>query len=428
MDMVHSMRLRSDDRPELIVSHVLDQMRLLKQVAERNSGHWRQSMLELEAVQKESELLREELAILRQQAAFLHQQRLAVEDSRLYRLVLRCRAVREFLLPPGSRAERLLLGPFGLAAKPTAAVASDCPAAPPVETSPLPPPKTEPTKASESEAPYAFFGPVPEEIACSPMCWKAPRNATSDSFLNLVILSAKPRSGSTLLQRICNARKGTLIWGEHGGALAYFADIYRNAANFCLLGESQRIEYFDQGENPNLWIANMCPDLDSARRAIIDSARTFLQAFYSCHRDSHDLLGFKEVAYGQWEVELLRRCYPLADLLLLIRNPLNTWNSTPRDWFPDVAAWAKQWTERASWFQQLAAADQHCHLVRYEDIVARKPEVIDLLQHVAKVTPDQIEMVLGNKIGSRSLGIGDDERRIIVDECGVQMEALGYSR
>ena len=77
--------------------------------------------------------------------------------------------------------------------------------------------------------------------------------------LNLIILSANHRAGSTLLQRICNARKGTLIWGEHGGALRYFSEIYASAGYFAVAGAQERDDYFRQDENPNLWIASMSP-------------------------------------------------------------------------------------------------------------------------------------------------------------------------
>ena len=70
----------------------------------------------------------------------------------------------------------------------------------------------------------------------SPSIWRLKTDSHVDArFLNLLVLSATPRAGSTLLQRICNARKGTLIWGEQAGLLKRFADIYMDAAQFSTM-------------------------------------------------------------------------------------------------------------------------------------------------------------------------------------------------
>ena len=75
------------------------------------------------------------------------------------------------------------------------------------------------------------------ELVYAPLNWQIDETSLSHSrFINLVILSPVHRSGSTLLQRICNSRKGTLIWGEHGGLLAHYANIYASAAYFSLGG------------------------------------------------------------------------------------------------------------------------------------------------------------------------------------------------
>jgi hypothetical protein len=267
-----------------------------------------------------------------------------------------------------------------------------------------------------------------KESLYAPLNWRLNEETRSDSgFIKLIILSAVHRSGSTLLQRICNARKGTLIWGEHGGLLTHFAEIYKSPAFFSAVAAQERIQYFSSGENPNLWIGSICPQMDYVRQATVESARAFLNTMYGQHRENHDIIGFKEVRYARREYELLRRCYPEAEILLLVRNPLNTWNSTPRTWYPSLDAWIETWLRHTQFFMALAKADARCRLLRHEDVAGQEKETMAILAETAKVTPKQIAMVLGNKIGSAHVGIDEAERQTILRQCGKTMADLGYA-
>jgi len=173
----------------------------------------------------------------------------------------------------------------------------------------------------------------------------------------------------------------------------------------------------------------MCPDLQRVRQAVVDSARSFLATLYGQYRDNHDILGFKEVLYGRREIELLRQCYPNAHLLLLTRNPVHTWKSTPRHWWwVSLDQWIKKWNEAAECFQEFAAADPHCHLIRYEDLIARTPETMAILQDVAQVTPKQIDSVLACRLRghSESPTMTSEEEGSILANCRESMESLGY--
>jgi hypothetical protein len=267
----------------------------------------------------------------------------------------------------------------------------------------------------------------PDLLVYSPLDWQFKEESAFDfQDLDLILLSANHRTGSTLLQRICNSRKGTLIWGEHGGLLRHFAKIFWSAAHFSLESQQQREVYFGQGENPNLWIADMSPDLDYARRAVIDSARAFLHTFYSQYRDTHDILGFKEVFYDRNELELLCKCYPNAQFLFLVRNPLDTWKSTPSDWYPSLDDWITKWLHKVYSFLEYEEKNGHCRLLRYEDLIRQDKNVMDILGEVAKVSRQQISMVMANKIGSMNNGISESDRETILERCRKPMEILGY--
>jgi hypothetical protein len=378
-----------------------------------------------------------------QEAAFeimcLRTQLAQLTGSRGYRFVERVYAMRRTLLPPGSYRERLTLAACQAPSwikrtgagtwrallrrphtvgQPSDAVAStvqNADVAVPVASPPRPEAAGQ-SRIDISTVPYF------------PKSWQIGEAPPDESrFLNLIILSLLHRSGSTLLQRICNARKKTLIWGEHCAVLKQFADIYKSVGGFSITQSAEREEYFARGEDPNLWIANMCPDVDHVRMAIVNSARTLLNTLYRQHRESHDIVGFKEVQYGRAEAELLRQCYPETKILFLVRHPFNMWNSTPRDWYPSFEAWADAWNTTARDFIMLARTEPNCLLIRYEDLVRKEPKTLEVLTEVAQVTDQEIANVLGHKIGSGRVGISDTERRTILKRCREPMELLGYS-
>jgi hypothetical protein len=265
------------------------------------------------------------------------------------------------------------------------------------------------------------------KLAYGPLSWPLKERAQSAArSVDLVILSPLHRSGSTLLQRICNSRKETLIWGEHGAFLAHFASIYASAAYFSMAGSQEREDYFSQGQNPNLWIAEMCPDLDHAQKAVVESARAFLQTFYGQYREQHDILGFKEVHYHREELDLIRACCPETEIVFLVRNPLDAWKSTPRNWYLSLDEWTTIWKTTVPYFMSFAATDAHCHLLRYEDVVRQETKAMEILADVAKVSRKQVSMVLAHKIGSHNAGISGSERATILEHCREPMAALDY--
>jgi hypothetical protein len=267
----------------------------------------------------------------------------------------------------------------------------------------------------------------PAELAYRPGRWTLAERGSEAQTLNLLLLSPVHRTGSTLLQRICNARKETLIWGEHGAVLKRFAAVFSDIATFSVAGAAEREAYFGQGENPNLWIADMCPELDCVQQAVVDSARSLLNSLYGRYRSDHDILGFKEVQYGLAEAELLRRCYPNACLLLLVRNPLSVWASILKDWCPSLDEWIARYNDGVLGYCEFVKRDANCHLLRYEDVVAQEERTMEILGDRCKVSRRQISMVLDNKIGSSHGSLAIADRDTILEKCRQSMETLGFS-
>lgn len=243
--------------------------------------------------------------------------------------------------------------------------------------------------------------------------------------MDLIISAMEYRTGSTLLQRICNARKETLIWGEHGGILINFVDTYNLLCHFSSYSAPERADYFGGGEDPNNWIANMTPGLEYAEEAVIASIHTIFEKLYAPHRDNHDITGFKEVRYGKPELELFRKCYPKADIFLLIRHPVDIWKSGSFE--ISVEKYVEKWNRNARHYFEISQSDPLCHLISYENIVNRDPAALKLVREVARVTMEQIEYVLAYRtFSTRQDNIPGEIEQFIRVGCKDAMSLLGY--
>jgi hypothetical protein len=179
----------------ITMRHVLDRMRA-------NATDTRLCYRHFQKKAREVVDLRVELDILRARAMWNE----AIRDSWEFKFLRILDSMRLFLVPRGSRREQIVSSGFR---------AVDClahrPAGAPSAVSP-------PTALAPGEESLAT--PGSDELMggagwpFAPLSWplrEEPRHDTR--CINLVILSPVHRSGSTLLQRICNARKGTLVEG-----------------------------------------------------------------------------------------------------------------------------------------------------------------------------------------------------------------------
>lgn len=248
--------------------------------------------------------------------------------------------------------------------------------------------------------------------------------------MDVILSSATHRSGSTLLQRIFNARQQTLIWGEHLGVLRDFVRIQHKVMKISKMGQNSRNSYFKSGENPNQWLAIMAPSPPFIRAATIQSVKLFLDSLYAQHREGHDMIGFKEVRYGASELSILQECYPQAKLVLLVRNPLEAWKSYPKIWgeYRSALQFAKQWNRNVNYYLQLVNNNPNASFIQYEKMVAKDPRTIAQLTELTQLTEQEIFSVLAQKIrGSRrKKTITLRQARIIRRICRKHMKQLGY--
>lgn len=245
--------------------------------------------------------------------------------------------------------------------------------------------------------------------------------------MDLIISAATHRTGSTLLQRIFNARAKTLIWGEQDGALTHFFKIYKKAEHYSVDLSDQRRKYFENNEDPNRWIACMMPELEYVEEAIINSIKAFCETLYTKYPGNHDIIGFKEVRYGEDELTLFRKCYPKAEIILLVRNPVDVWKSMIGVGLGNnVNRMVQKWNRNTEYYLKLAQNDPKAHLILYEDMINRDKSTLDLISDLGQLTKQEIDHVLNKKILSTSKEIATKQREFIVNKCEKIMKECNY--
>ena len=245
--------------------------------------------------------------------------------------------------------------------------------------------------------------------------------------MDIIISSATHRSGSTLVQRIFNLRKETLIWGEQDGLLTDFYRINKKLMHYSVDLRQQRLNYFNHNEDPNHWIACMNPEEHYVEKATIESIKVFLSTLYQQYSQNHDRIGFKEVRYGEKELSLFRACYPDAKIVLLVRNPIHVWQSMLGAGLGhNIERFTKKWEKHASEYLELQKNDPNAYLIKYEDIVNNDPKTIETLCQLGDLSPEEISTVTSRKISSTPRELTEEHKNIILENCGEVMKKYHY--
>jgi hypothetical protein len=242
--------------------------------------------------------------------------------------------------------------------------------------------------------------------------------------MDIVISAATHRAGSTLVQRIFNARPETLIWGEHDGILTAFLRTQRRLVEFAERAERERHNYFASGESPNVWTASMTPPLPLIEQAFNRSLKSYLDTLYV--DETHDVVGFKEVRYGQPEIDLLLSLYPSLRIILLTRHPVTTWQSVPSGWFHSLDHFVHTWNTHTEEYLAYAQNRSNCTLIRYEDLVSVEPDTVKTICKLAQISEQTLSGVLSHKLNSTSRPISASDEKALRNGCAAMMSALNY--
>lgn len=237
------------------------------------------------------------------------------------------------------------------------------------------------------------------------------------------------RSGSTLLQRLVVSSGQVMIWGEPYDLAWYpqrLADSLRPMGGGWPLPEHilDRKEEANPAELSATWIATTSPH----PRHLLSAHRSFFVELLAVPAREHlgyPRWGLKDVRFGASEIHYLRMLFPRARMVLLVRDPVSSWQSQRRfseafyERWPEPsplltpAGFAGYWNRIATEFSQVAAADPRSLFVRYEDLIA-DPAVLDRIDGFLDLAIDR--SVLANVQRGKAdprLGATPAEARIV---------------
>lgn len=221
-------------------------------------------------------------------------------------------------------------------------------------------------------------------------------NTSNQNAAPVFLFAAGWRSGSTLLQRLMTNSGQILLWGEAGGALNAIHDVATRYAQMVGAGNvsfphgmggsggDSLINFREKGKaGVHEWIACMNMPEDT----IFSGLRNFFQTIYSdpAADMGYPGWGVKEVISGIDTARFLRRLYPNAKFVFLVRDPYACLLSLKRRrWLSDkvknqpVAYFSSMWRDLASGFRE---ADFGFYL-RYEDLLKDDQILKDLQDYL----------------------------------------------
>ena len=152
----------------------------------------------------------------------------------------------------------------------------------------------------------------------------------------IFLFSCSWRSGSTLLQRYVTASGEVLVWGETGGALDKVASALEDRGRIIADAEEgyygmrggsggrayEKFRNAEQSDRPHQWIANLNPPFDRVENGI----RNFLLDYYgkAAADLGYERIGIKETRCNLSTARSLRKLFPHAKFVFLVRDPLDS--------------------------------------------------------------------------------------------------------
>jgi len=263
-------------------------------------------------------------------------------------------------------------------------------------------------------------------------------------FQPVIVTAPTARNGITLLQRLLNSTRQTIVFGENVQLVETLPALV--AANHSLhynMGPQirQSREKFLH-ETTEYWSSNLWPETEPMMRL---SFETFYKAVAiydgSARQYGFHQWGIKNPMTSTQMIHRLAQLMPNARFVLIYRNPFEVVASAKARRFvqseQQVADYARQWQERLN-----AATQQQDRLlmVKYEDLTANGDAEIGRLEGFTGV-PGIDRKVLSRKINTfrgetadghapdeyiAPEGLTDRERELIVEQAGDAMGWAGY--
>ena len=228
--------------------------------------------------------------------------------------------------------------------------------------------------------------------------------------LSPVFLFSSGRSGSTLLQRYLNTSDDLIIWGEHGGFISGLSRAYYHFL------ESDNIQkQFNVGRKNTKLLLNheelVGVDVEWTNNFSSNdwkqAYRKMLLHLFTIDLSSSVRWGFKEIRYGAKEMRFLTELFPQAQMIFLVRHPLDTLASMVAAWLKPSQSWIEgEWvndTQRLNKFltqhgtrmlrvsEGMIKKSDNSYLVKYEDLKRAPISTLSPIHDFLDISPPSNE-------------------------------------
>ncbi|SDD21321.1 Sulfotransferase family protein [Paracoccus isoporae] len=228
--------------------------------------------------------------------------------------------------------------------------------------------------------------------------------------MDIAIFAVTQRTGSTLVQRLFNANKSTLVWGENGQSLVRFMGVHSQAARFSRAARNYRDDYL-QTRDESIDISCMAPAENVVRRAVIASLREYLDTLYAPQPGMK--IGFKEVTHPPMVVDYFKEAFPEAKTVFVSRHPVSTWRSVPDSWGQSIDNFANAWARNTRGYAERGK-------VYWMEDVLRDRQTQDEICDLAEITREDFDRVMKVNVNStkRKDRKPQSDIDLIMDLCG----------
>ncbi len=227
-----------------------------------------------------------------------------------------------------------------------------------------------------------------------------------------IFILGSPRSGTTLLQRLLNSYKDTLIWGEHAQFLRDLSSAFYKVWSQPSIWRNQKLwqkKLTTNKENRSLqaWMNSF------DRRRWIQHFKDFLDNIFLIQKlPDKRYWGFKEVKYlfdvNDRTIEFLYKLYPKAIFVFVIRNGFDVLASIRKrvsgvSSYFDIEFLCSRWKTQNLLFRKWHRSGKiQSFWICYGDLIRAHGEFIRLLKTVGKCLGGDQHAILKSEKGRGS--------------------------
>ena len=266
------------------------------------------------------------------------------------------------------------------------------------------------------------------------------------SFTPTIVTAPTARNGITLVQRLLNSTRQTMIFGENKQLVEVLphmaASNHSIHVNMRQELEASRRKFLE--ETTEYWSSDLWPDTG---RLMMIAFEMFYKAVMAYQQSAQDCgfskWGIKHPVNGPNTIHVLGQLLQTARFVMVYRNPFDVVASAKARQFitnpAEVAKYAGQWRKNLQAVRD--SPPPHLMMIRHETLTAEPEPVLQELETFAGVSGID-RSVLSRKINTfqgqterghapsgyiEPVELTEQERQLIYDNAGDMLEWAGYT-